>query len=411
MPTQRSNLTILGTGFAAFSLIKRIEIRHYDIVVVSPRNHFLFTPLLPSTTVGTIEFRSIIEPIRVARKGIHYYEANCIDIDSKQREISCAATSDGQRFKLQYDRLVIAVGAESNTFGLPGVREHAYFLRQLSDARAIRQRIIECLERASAPGLPEKDRSRLLHFVVVGGGPTGIEFAAEMHDFLRQDLYRWYPDIAREVQITVIEAQDQILGTFHSVLRDYALKLFRRKGIDVRTGTTVTAIEAEQLILTDDSALPSGLIVWSTGNAPTPLVKQLPFAKDRASRLITDDYFNLKGQRNIHAIGDGAIVEGESLPATAQVAQQEGKYLARLLNREARGKAVKPFKYRHLGMLAYIGSQRALADTPGVKGYGFPTWLFWRSAYLTKLVSWKNKTLVLFDWLKTLVFGRDISRF
>jgi NADH:ubiquinone reductase (non-electrogenic) len=175
MPKRR--LIVLGSGFAGFSLVKSVDTASYDVAIVSPRNHFLFTPLLPSTTVGTIEFRSIIEPIRGARKGIEYYQASCTSVDPQRNVIGCRHAVDEREFSLPYDVLVIAVGAENNTYGIPGVAEHALFLRELADARAIRQRIIECFERASIPEMEESERSSLLRFLVVGGGPTGVEFA------------------------------------------------------------------------------------------------------------------------------------------------------------------------------------------------------------------------------------------
>lgn len=409
----RPKLVVLGSGFAAFSFIRHIDTKAYDVIMVSPRNHFLFTPLLPSTTVGTLEFRSIVEPIRSAMKAeeLTYYQAACQGIDTATRLITCAGVHDQEPFLLSYHILVVAVGAVSQTFGVPGVLEHALFLKELQDARQIRQRIIENFERASTPMQNEEERKRLLHFVVVGGGPTGVEFAAELHDFLVQDLEDSFPTLVDEARITVVEASGGLLNMFDKKLGDYAVKRFRRARIDVRTGTIVKEVRARELLLADGSTMPHGLVVWSTGIGATPLVKDLPFPKDRGQRLLTDEYFCVDGSRTLYAIGDCATRHGDALPATAQVAQQEGEYLAKQLNLIARGREPRAFKYRNLGMLAYIGDHRALADLPQFKGKGYTTWLFWRSAYITKLVSVKNKILVLFDWFKTLLFGRDISRF
>lgn len=411
MKPHKQRLVILGSGFASFSLLKQIDSKAFDVVVVSPRNHFLFTPLLPSTTVGTIEFRSIIEPVRTAKEQVTFYHAFCTAIDHDNNTVACRNALDGNEFILPFDILVIGVGAISNTYGIEGVDQYALPLKELADARAIRQRIIENFERASTPGLQFEERKRLLHFVVVGGGPTGVEFAAELHDFLTEDLVDSYPAMVPDVDITLLEAGDQILNTFDAALSEYTVKNFQRQKISVRLQSQVVQVEKNELILNDGSHVPYGLLVWSTGNAQTPLVKSLPFEKDRASRLVTDAYFHLKGYNHIFALGDCATIEGEALPATSQVAQQEGYYLARSLNALAKNRPVVPFAYRHYGMLAYIGSNKALADLPQVKGKGFSTWLFWRSAYLTKLVRWKNKILVVFDWTKALIFGRDASRF
>ena len=407
----KPRLCIIGTGFGAFSLIKSLRADLYRVTVVSPRNHFIFTPLLPSTTVGTIEFRSIIEPIRSAKRGIAYVEARCTGIEQSGRRIICRHSPEEPEFAIEYDFVVVAAGAVSNTFGVPGVHEYALFLRELSDARAIRQRIIECFERADAPSIGEEERRGLLQFIIVGGGPTGVEFAAELNDFLSHDLRKAFPELVRAVRIIIVEAAGQLLSTFDAALSGYAMKHFLRQHIDVRTHTAVVKVEPGRIHLNSGEVLPFGLLVWSTGIGPSPLIQSLPFGKNSHSRLIVDEYLRIPGHEDIYAIGDCATIAAQNLPATAQVAQQEGNYLGKAFNRLAGKKSVKPFRYRNLGMLAYIGSNEALADLEAIKGHGFATFLFWRSAYLTRLVSLKNKTLVLFDWFKAFVFGRDISRF
>lgn len=409
----KPNLVILGTGFAAFSLLHTLDRKRFNISVVSPRNHFLFSPLLPSTTVGTLEFRSIIEPIRnlQQRLPLKFYQAACTHIDPATKLVTCQGVFDQETFLLSYSTLVIGVGAVNKTFGIPGVRENTLFLKELSDARGIRQRIIECFERASTPLVSIEERQRLMHFVVVGGGPTGVEFAAELHDFIEEDLRDAFPDLYQDVRISLFEASKGILNMFDQKLSEYTLKRFARARIRVHTGSLVKEVRPTEITLADGSTIPFGLAVWSTGIGATPLVQELGFPTDRANRLITNERFAVDKEETIFAIGDCATREGDQLPATAQVAQQEGHYLAKLLNDRARGKAGRVFVYRNLGMLAYIGKRRALADTHYVKGHGFGTWLLWRSAYITKLVSFKNKILVLFDWFKTALFGRDISRF
>ncbi|MBI2431524.1 MAG: FAD-dependent oxidoreductase [Candidatus Hydrogenedentes bacterium] len=411
MEANRPRILVLGTGFGSFSFIKHIDVEAFDVFVVSPRNHFLFTPLLPSTTVGTVEFRSIIEPIRVARKGIRFYQAVCTRLDLEKSIAYGEGYFHRTPFEHAYDFLVLGVGAVNNTFGIPGVAEHAMFLKELADARAIRQKIIECLERASKPGRAPADLDWLLRFVVVGGGPTGVEFAAEMHDFLREDLAKWFPDLVPHVRITVLEAKEQILNMFDARLRAYATRVFRRSQIDVRTNSMVREVRQDAIVLQNGEEIRYGLVVWSTGIGPTPLVRSLDVPKGPFKRLLVDDYLKVLTTTNVYAMGDCCRLESQDLPPTAQVAQQEGKYLARAFNQRARGKTPGPFVYKHMGMLAYIGERRALADLKNVKGRGFTTWLFWRSAYLTKLVSWKNKLLVVSDWLLTSLFGRDISRF
>ena len=410
MGSQRLSLLVLGTGFGAFNLVKHIG-NTYDITVVSPRNHFLFTPLLPSTTVGTIEFRSIIEPIRHAREDIQFFHAEAREIDTALQTVTCVGATDRHEFDVRFDVLVIAVGAVSNSFGVPGVAEHAMHLKELHDARELRQRIIRSFEQANLPGIKGEERERLLHFVICGGGPTGVEFAAELHDFLMEDLRKAYPALVAEARITLVEAAKEILSTFDEKLRRYATKLFARQRIRVLTESPVIKVDARAVYLKDGSELPYGLLLWSTGNGPTKFAERSHLPKDNRARFMTDNFFRVKGFENIYALGDCAVIEGTPLPATSQVAQQQGKYLAKALTRRARNEQVEPFQYKHLGMLAYVGDNKALADLEDVKGRGWATWLFWRSAYLTKIVSLRNKFSILTDWTKAMLFGRDISQF
>jgi NADH dehydrogenase FAD-containing subunit len=411
MKYSKKRIIILGTGFGSFSFIKNLKNKYYEVIVVSPRNHFLFTPLLPSTTVGTIEFRSIIEPVRLAMKEVKYYQAACLNIDKENKKIKCKSEFDEEEFDLEYDELIIGVGAIVNTYNTPGVKENAYFLKELWDARRIRQKIIECLEKAATPTISLEERKRLLNFIVVGGGPTGVEFAAELHDFVTEDLIKWFPVVSKEVKITLVEATDNILRGFDQALRKYARKLFVRQEINLKLEAFVKEITKDKIKLSDGEEIDYGLVVWSAGIGATQLVKESNLPKSKLDRLITDHFLKIRGEENIYAIGDCADIEGKNIPATAQAAQQEGKYLADQFNKKIVGRAIKPFKYEHMGMLAYVGSRRALADLGDKQYSGLGTWVLWRSAYLTKLVSTKNKILVLFDWLKKVFFGRDISRF
>jgi NADH:ubiquinone reductase (non-electrogenic) len=313
-------------------------------------------------------------------------------------------------FDVSYDTLVVGVGADVQTFGIPGVREHGLFLKEVSDARSIRQRFLTCLDRASQPTVDQDERRHLLQCVIVGGGPTGVELAAELHDFVREDGRKAYPAIWKDVRIVLLEAGRQILSSFDSVLSEYTLRLFRRQNIDVRTESPVTRVEADHAVLKDGSVVPFGLLVWSGGVAPRSFTRGLAFRKDVAGRIVTDAFLRVDGVENVFALGDCAVIEGSPHPMTAQVAQQQGAYLARLLNADLEERAA-PFRFTYYGMLAYVGENKALADLTRIKARGFFSFLFWRSAYLTRLVGMRNKLLVIFDWFKTLVFGRDISRF
>jgi NADH:ubiquinone reductase (non-electrogenic) len=386
---RRPRLLILGSGFAAFRLLKRVDVRAYEVTVVSRRNHFLFTPLLPSTTVGTVEYRSIIEPIRRARRGVRVLLGAAESLDPEGRVVRCRGLDGAPAWDLPYDLLAIGVGAEGNTFGVPGVREHACFLKELADARTIRERVVGNLERACLPGVGEEERGRLLHFVAVGAGPTGVRFAAELHDLLVADLGRSYPELAGRVRITLLEAGKTILGAYEERLREYAARQFRRDGIAMRTESPVAEVGPTSLRLQDGEVLPAGLVLWAAGFGPTPFVAGLPFARDCA------------------------CPRGQDLPQLAQVAEQQGKYLGDALNGRLAGRPSRPFAWRNLGLDSFIGRGRAIVQSPSRSRTfsGFLAYQLWRSAIFTRLVSAKNKVLVPLDRLRAFVFGRDLSKF
>jgi NADH dehydrogenase FAD-containing subunit len=411
MPAQpKPKLLLLGTGFASFSLLKKLNFDYFDVTVVSPQNYLLFTPLLAGTTVGTLEFRNIIEPLRRSFPKVRYFQAACKDLNLAQKTAACVDSLDGSEFEVPFDSLVIALGAKVNTFGIEGVPENALFLKTIEDAQRIRRRILECFERASRPDATPEKRHQLLNFVVMGGGPTGAEFAAELHDLIQREMKAYYAPLLPEVKVTVIDVAEFILGAFEKPLRDYATRHFAQNGIIVKTGCSATRVEKEKILFKDGTDMAYGLLVWATGIAPTPAVKAFNLLKDKGSRIMVDDHLRVQDHPGVYALGDCAAVANMPLPATAQVAMQQGDYLGLELNSQIENRDPLAFKYHHMGIMCYVGDDIAIADLPGFKWHGRTAHLFWRLAYLMRLMTLKNKFLVFFGWVKTALFGRDISR-
>ncbi|KAI1861163.1 hypothetical protein JX265_009782 [Neoarthrinium moseri] len=465
----KKTLVILGTGWGSVALLKKLDTENYNVVVISPRNYFLFTPLLPSCTTGQIEHRSIMEPVRQIlrhkKAAVKYYEAEATQIDHARKVIKITDNSEIKgtitENEVPYDMLVIGVGAENATFGIPGVRDHSCFLKEIRDAQAIRTKIMDCVETAAFKDQATEEIDRLLHMVVVGGGPTGVEFAGELRDFFDDDIKKLIPDIADRFKVTLIEALPNVLPMFSKQLIDYTESTFKEEHIEIKTKTMVKKVtdkSVEAVITHPDGSketvtIPYGLLVWATGNALRPIVKdlmsQIPAQKDSRRGLAVNEYMVVQGTRDIWAVGDCAVA---GYAPTAQVASQEGAFLAGLFNNMAKTEAlenkirelssnlnlkpgntaeitqeietvekrlrrtrdVKPFHYSHQGSLAYIGSEKAVADVAWLNGNvasgGKLTYFFWRSAYLSMCFSTRNRVLVSLDWIKAKIYGRDVSR-
>ncbi|PFH53467.1 hypothetical protein AMATHDRAFT_54546 [Amanita thiersii Skay4041] len=437
-PRLKQRLVILGSGWGGYEILRGIDKKRWDVTVVSPITYFNFTPLLASTAVGTLEFRCAIEPVRRYTPGVTYYQAWCDDIDFTRKTLLCmpatrrvisatasATTIDEAAhvqppipetgsavFPLRYDKLVIAVGAYSQTFNIPGVKEHAHFLKDVKDARGVRTRLLECFEQANQPTISDTDRRNLLNFCIVGGGPTGVEFAAELYDLIHTDIHRHYPHLAKLTKITIYDVAPSILGTFDKSLVQYAEKTFSREGISILTRHHVERVEPGKLIVKEVGEVPFGLLVWTTGLAPNPLISTITAVKkdEAADRcLSTNQHMNVimndgTVNHDVWAIGDSARIDGEPLPATAQVANQQGRYLFSKLNKLAKDQATpEPFSFQNLGSLAYVGNWKAIYDRPGGEGFmskesGRVAWLLWRSAYFTMTLSLRNKILVPTYW-------------
>ncbi|KAJ2024271.1 NADH:ubiquinone oxidoreductase, partial [Coemansia sp. S3946] len=276
---KKKTLVLLGTGWGSTTILKSLDTNSYNVVVVSPRNYFLFTPLLPSCTVGTTESRSIMEPIRhiIGRrsKDIRFYEAQCTDIDMTKKELVLEQgeeldSASNQSTRINYDYLVVGIGGTYNTFGTPGVEKYACFLKEMGDVSKIRRRIKDAIEKASFANISEAERDRLLHMVVVGGGPTGVEFAGELHDLIADDLSRWVPELASKIRITLVESLPNVLPSFDKKLVYYTQLMFKKTGINLLTNTTVKKVDEKTLTVSNsvsgsETEIPYGNIVWAAG--------------------------------------------------------------------------------------------------------------------------------------------------
>ncbi|KIY03822.1 uncharacterized protein Z520_00513 [Fonsecaea multimorphosa CBS 102226] len=323
----KPKLVVLGTGWGSVAMLKELHPGDYHVTVVSPDNYFLFTPMLPSATVGTLELRSLVEPVRriVNRLRGHFLKAEAVDIEFTERLVEVAqedADGNKQHFYLPYDKLIIGVGSTTNPHGVKGL-EYCNFLKTIEDARLIKNKVLRNLELACLPTTSDQERRRLLSFVISGGGPTGVEFAAELYDMLNEDLLRSFPRILRnEVSVHVIQSRGHILNTYDEALSIYAEKRFEHDHVEVLTNARVKEVKPDRIIFSQmedgkpvTKELPMGFCLWSTGVAQTELSRKIAqklgeFQNNRHA-LETDSHLRLQGAPlgEVYAIGDCATVQ------------------------------------------------------------------------------------------------------
>ena len=540
----KQRVVVLGSGWAAMSFIKSWNeslSSKYELVLVSPRNYFVYTPLLPAMCAGTVEERSIVEPVRsVLKSKGRFFEAKCNQIIPEEKAIVACFPEDAgfpeACFKLPYDILILSVGCVNNTFGIQGVEEYTTFFKTVEDAARLRLRVSECFERAALPATSKEERQKLLSFVIVGGGPTGVEVAAELYDLIESDLSKLYPDIVKDVKIRVVELMDHVLSTYDRAISNYTADIFKRNGIELVLNSRVQSVGPNTVTTVDKDGntneIPFGACVWATGIAMNPLVKELQGVLPEGSQthfrsIVTDEYLRVRGapDGSMFAIGDAATIEQQkaldkadelfekadidnngmlsmkelrsvlteaskdfphlaeharflesktgamrfggivakafasanlsisqtvdeemysryvnedasldreqfrellqtidsglrALPATAQVAKQEGEYLAQLfasqdigISKSLNSQTASPFEYVHKGSLAYVGSDRAVMDVPVIGPVmGYFAGLAWRGFETFSQISFRNQVLVATDWARSKIFGRDTSR-
>lgn len=339
----KPKLVILGSGWASVGLLKNLHKGDYDVTVISPQNYFLFTPLLPSAATGTLEVKSLMASIRkiVGAVSGHYLEARAdkIEFEEKLVKVSQVLPRSGETrsFYVPYDKLVVAVGSTANTHGVEGL-QYCDRLKSAEDALDIKRKIKNNLELACLPTTSEEERKRLLSFVVCGGGPTGVEFAAEVFDLLNEDLPKLYPKVLRQqVSVHIIQSRSNILNTYDEKISEYAMERFRKESIDLLTNARVDRILPDKVIFNQKNSetgeierkeLPFGLCLWSTGVAQNPLAKQVVktfSGHQRNKRAIeTDSHLRVLGNeaKDVYAVGDCSTLRTDLAVHAAEYVRQ-----------------------------------------------------------------------------------------
>lgn len=415
--TRGARIVILGGGFAGVSTAMRLRrltrrLPGIEITLISNENYFVFQPLLPEVVACRVEPTHIVNPIRQLCRGVSVTNAEVERIDLAARAVEVVGADARRILRIGYDHLVIALGLTMDLSRIPGMREHSLPIKNLGDAFALRNHVLQRLEEAELEP-HEHHRRRLLTFVAVGGGFSGVETVAEMNDMVKSVL-RYFPRAsATGHRMILVHSPSRILNELRPELAEFARKKLQQRGVEVLLGVRVAECTAGGVILGDGRELEAGTVVCTVGNSPHPVITSGNLPHERG-RVLVDEYMRVRGLSGVWALGDSALIpdvkRGGFCPPTAQYATREGKCCADNIHAALRGGKAKPFIFGGLGQLAIVGHQCGVAQVMGLMISGRLAWFLWRTVYFMKLPGIRAKVRVGIDWALDLVFPRDIAK-
>ncbi len=391
----RLRVVVIGAGFGGLQCAQRLAGEAVDVTIVDRNNYHLFTPLLYQVASCLLAPTEIVAPLRRVFRhapNVHVRMGEVMSIDTSARNVVLA---DGAQ--LPYDRLVIAIGSTTNYFGSDSLATHTLGLKDLGEALALRNHVLDVLERAAC-ATDDGTRAALLTFCIVGAGPTGVEYAGALAELVRLVLPLEYPELrTAPVQIVLLEMGDRVLASFHRSLGRYAHDALERLGVDVRLGASVASVDGSTVQLGDGTRLPSYTVVWTAGVRPADPPEAFPGPRTPRGRISVDDRLRVDGTLDVYAIGDvAAAVDrfGKELPMVSPPAMQAGRYVAADILGRSRG----PYRYRDKGNLATIGRSSAVAEIGPVRLRGVLAWLTWLVVHLYYLIGFENRATVMLRW-------------
>jgi NADH dehydrogenase len=392
---------VIGAGFAGINLIKKLRNKQVQLVLLDKNNFHQFQPLLYQVAIAGLEPDSIVTPIRKLFQGYRNLIYRLAEVDRVDPHSRRVYTDIGW---VQYDYLVIATGSVTNYFGLEDVARNSVGLKDIRDALDIRSWVLQNLE-AAAITCDQNEKEALTNFVIVGGGPAGVELAGALSEFRRYLLRKDYPEIAEEwMKVYLVEATDRLLGTMPEAASDHAFRTLSQLEVEIRLNTTVQGYTGSEVLLADNQTLLAKTLIWTAGVKGAAPEGLAPESSTKGRRIKVDLFNQVEGCRNVFAIGDIAAMIDERWPQghpmVAQVAIQQGKLLAEnLLHLIRHGTFKKEFQYRDKGSMATIGKRNAVAEFGGSTWKGKLAWLLWSTVHLFSITGFKNRLMVGINWI------------
>ena len=408
--TGRPTVVIVGAGFGGLRAVRALRKTPVDVVLVDRHNYHLFQPLLYQVATAGLEPEEIARPVRAILRRQSNAEFRMTDVTGLDPGGKRILTSDGP---IPYDYLILAVGGETNYFGLESVPRHGFGLKDIPEAIRIRNHVLHAFERAMLEPDPERRRAELT-FVVVGGGPTGVEMAGALSELIRLVLVKDYPRLnVKDVRVLLLEATDRLLAAMPARLREAAFKtLWRKKHVEVRFGATVADYDGARVLLKSGEVIPASTLVWAAGVKAVSLTGRLGLPTAQQGRVPVAPTLDVPGHPDIYVIGDAAYLEvaGGPLPMMAPVAIQMAETAAENIRRRIAGEPPLQFRYRDPGSLATIGRNAAVAYIRGIGFTGFPAWVVWLVVHIIQLIGFRNKLFVLLNWAWDYFFYERAAR-
>ena len=408
-----NKVLVVGGGFSGYNAVAKLcrmtrERDDVGVMLISRENYFTFWPMLASVIGGDVETHNVAQPLRrtLIRLGASFRRADLESVDPERRVVRAADR------EFPYDHLVISLGAQPAYFGIPGVEEHAISIKGIGAGEQICDRVIERYEETTLAGGDVPDSK--LTFVVIGGGSTGVEVAAELHNLLRDLLVPDYPNIDPDrPKIILIDANKEVLKELDPALRRVAMARLHDLHIEVINNTKAKEVKADRVILTDGREIASENVIWTAGARASQKLDDLPFPHDERKGVAVDRFMRVEGHENVWGVGDCAATldeNGDHVPPNAQAAVQEGETVAENILAAIDGEELQPFRYQSLGQLVELGSEFAVNEVMGINFSGHLAALFWRMTYLYKLESPQSRARIAADWLLDLFYEPTVTQ-